>query len=216
MEYLAENPWPLAGALGALALGFLIALKVTQQGKYLIWAAIAAGLMLCGLAIEHFWVTDNERIEAVVYDVAAGVAAGDADRVTRNLAPEATMSLPNESFDNDPFLKAAIRIVNQLQGLPLGSVLIQQQLRQFRFDYVKVADLRTHAGEHTRQGTAEFLVHAMGEQVDPHYPFATPVRGMGWSFGLRETSPGIWKVTRITPTTSLSELRGAKSSTNVR
>ena len=27
----------------------------------------------------------------------------------------------------------------------------------------------------------------------------TPPAGMGWSLGLREVQPGVWKVSRITP-----------------
>jgi hypothetical protein len=208
MYYLAEDPWPLAGALGLLALVFLIALRTTQQAKYLLWAGIAAALLITFVAIERFWVTDDELIEAVVYDVAAAVQAGDAKRVTEHMAPEARVSLPNESFETNPILKAALGVISQMQGLKLTPELLASQLGRFRFDYVKVGSLRTHVGEQARQGTAEFRVHVMGTQIDPFHTFATPVSGMGWSFGLRETSPRVWKITRITPTSTIAELRG--------
>jgi hypothetical protein len=33
MEYLSEDPWPLAGALGLVALGFLVALGSRSRGS---------------------------------------------------------------------------------------------------------------------------------------------------------------------------------------
>ena len=38
MEFLSEDPTYLAGGLGLIAVGLLIALRVSQQGKYLIGA----------------------------------------------------------------------------------------------------------------------------------------------------------------------------------
>ena len=43
MTYLLEDPTYLAGGLLLLAGAFLVALKVTQQGKYLVRAGIAWG-----------------------------------------------------------------------------------------------------------------------------------------------------------------------------
>ena len=80
MYYLSEDPWPLAGFLGLVGLGFLVPLWLTQQGKYLIRALVAFGLALLVIGIERVWVTDNERIEAVVSELASGVANRDADR----------------------------------------------------------------------------------------------------------------------------------------
>ena len=37
--------------------------RVTQQGKYLVWALTALGLAVAVVVIERMWVTDNERIE---------------------------------------------------------------------------------------------------------------------------------------------------------
>src|SRR4051794_20690928 len=68
MESLSEDPTYLAGGLGLVALMLLVALRVTQQGRYLIRALIVLGLAAAVLVIEHFWFTDAERIEGVVYD----------------------------------------------------------------------------------------------------------------------------------------------------
>jgi ketosteroid isomerase-like protein len=179
MEYLSEDPWPLASALGLVALGFLIALLVTQQGKHLIRAGIALGLALAVIVIEHFWVTDNERIEAVVYDLARAVGASDPAAVEAHLAPD---------FE-----------------APLGAVgraLIRASLPNIKFDFVRVSKLSVNAGAQTRLGTAHFTVHASGMATTPilSHAFATPPSGTDWSLGFRETAPGQWKVTRITPT----------------
>ena len=88
MTFLSEDPTYLAGALGVLAGAFLIALRVTQQGKYLIWALGSLGLAMTVLLVERFWVTDNERIERVVYDLRRAVMASDAEAVLKHLTPD--------------------------------------------------------------------------------------------------------------------------------
>src|SRR6185312_6929853 len=88
MELLSEDPTYLVGGLGILAVVFLVAVRVTQQGKFLLWAMIAGGIALLVLAIDWIWVTDNERIEAVVYELAKAVQASDAAGVTKHLTPD--------------------------------------------------------------------------------------------------------------------------------
>lgn len=83
MSYLSEDPTVLAGGLLMLAAAFGVALKVTQQGKYLIGASIAAALAAVVVAVEWMWVTDTERIEDVVYDLRQAVLDSDVDRVMR-------------------------------------------------------------------------------------------------------------------------------------
>ena len=48
MTYLSEDPTLLAGGLLLVAGGFVVALRVTQQGKYLVRAVIAAALAAVG------------------------------------------------------------------------------------------------------------------------------------------------------------------------
>src|SRR4051794_17723170 len=88
MTMLSEDPTYLAGALLLLAGAFAVALRLTQQGKYLVWALSAVGLALAVLAIERFWVTDSERIERVVYDLRRAVLASDAEGVLKHLTPD--------------------------------------------------------------------------------------------------------------------------------
>jgi ketosteroid isomerase-like protein len=181
MEYLSEDPWPLAGALGLVALGFLVALLITQQGKHLIRAGIALGLALAVIGIEHFWVTDNERIEAVVYDLARAVGASDPGAIEAHLAPDF-----------------------EAPAGAVGRAVIRASLPNIKFDFVRVSHLRVNAGAQTRLGTADFTVQTSGMGTAPilgaRATFATPPSGTDWSLGFRETAPGQWKVTRITPT----------------
>src|SRR5580658_4219235 len=86
MTYLSEDPTLLAGGLFLLAGAFVLALKVTQQGKYAIRAGVALVLAVAVVSIEWVWVTDNERIEQVVYDLGRAVQSSDNDRVDRVLA----------------------------------------------------------------------------------------------------------------------------------
>jgi hypothetical protein len=206
MHYLSEDPWPLAGALGLIALGFLVALRVTQQGKYLIRAGIALGLALLVIGVERAWVTDNERIEAVVYELATAVRTSDADRMAACLTPDVIVDVGNAAslLERGTFLRETLRFLGRFSGQKITLVLLRPALESLRFDFLSVGRLTTHAGALSRRGTAEFRVFAGGTYHDPgsniDYNFATPTSGSDWSLGLRETAPGVWKVERITPT----------------
>lgn len=200
VHYLAEDPWPLTLVLGLAATGFLIALWVTQQGKYLIWAGAIAAVAVLALAVEQFWVTDNERIEAVVYTLARAAERSDADTVIANLTTDVAYVGPDRPGGH------------LLDRLPSAVVeqYIRQQLENTRFDYIRITKLETNAGGLSRQGTADFRVYAMGSYQTPtaQLNFALGPQGMDWSLGFRETSPGVWKVTRITPINPPRYFRG--------
>src|SRR5436309_7364554 len=145
MSFLSEDPTYLAGALGVLAGAFLIALRVTQQGKYLIWALSALGLAMMVLLIERFWITDNERIERVVYDLRRAVMASDAEAVLKHLTPD-------------------VQYVQHGTSLPGEATreLIRTNLSHATFDFVYIRELQTSAGRQTRRGKAEFRIYAKG------------------------------------------------------
>lgn len=88
MAFLSEDPTYLAGFLVLVAGAFLMALKVTQQGKYLAWALTALGLAVVVVVIERMWVTDNERIESVVYELRRTVLAANPEDVLAQLTPD--------------------------------------------------------------------------------------------------------------------------------
>ncbi len=186
MTFLSEDPTYLAGALSLAAVAFLVALNVTQRGKYLVYAGVAFGLALSVVAIEWLWVTDNERIEKVVYDLRRAVQNSDSDGVLAHMAPSVQYLQGDTALSED-----ATR------------ALIRANLSHARFQFVRISDLQTSAGQQSRRGKAEFRVFSRGgfDRRDGAAPgmtdFGTQVTT--WSLGFQETEPGIWKVNRISP-----------------
>jgi ketosteroid isomerase-like protein len=179
MTYLSEDPMLLAGGLLLVAGGFVVALRVTQQGKYLIRAVIAAALAAVVVVVEWAWVTDNERIEQVVYGLRQAVANSDVEGVLDRLTPDVLYSRGETALEGDATRE-----------------LIRANLGHARFDVVQISGLETDVGEQSRRGTATFRVFAKGT-MDTSLPFGTA--SSAWSLGLKETEPGVWKVNRITP-----------------
>ena len=101
MTNLSEDPTYLAGGLLLLAGVFLVALNITQQGKYLVRAGIMLGLAFVVVAVEWFWVTDNERIEQVVYALRQAVLHSDADGVLNQMAPNVQYLQADSSLSED-------------------------------------------------------------------------------------------------------------------
>jgi hypothetical protein len=182
MEFLSEDPTYLAGGLGLLTAAFLVALKVTQQGKYLVRALIAGGLTLVVVGVEWFWVTDNERIEQTVLNLGKAVAASDSAATFALMTPDAQLAG---------------------SGLTIPSALtrtsIQAELERARFDFLKISKLQANASLQSRRGTATFQVFCSGTHQEHNISYSFATHNSSWSLGLQETSPGVWKVNRITP-----------------
>ena len=93
------------------------------------------------------------------------------------------------------------RTVQYLQGETALSedatrALIRTNLSHTHFDFVRISDLQTSAGQQSRRGKAEFRVFTRGRAVDS----AGHLDGLTtWSLGFQETEPGVWKVNRISP-----------------
>jgi hypothetical protein len=182
MTNLSEDPTYLAGGLLLLAGAFLVALNLTQQGKYLVRAGIVLGLALVVVAVEWFWVTDNERIEQVVYDLRQAVLDSNAEDVLINMAPNVQYLQGDTALSED-----ATR------------ALIRANLSHAHFDFVRISDLQISAGQQSRRGKAEFRVFTRGRLRSS---LGTPDLGTAvttWSLGFQETEPGVWKVNRISP-----------------
>jgi hypothetical protein len=196
MEFLFEDPTYLAGGLGILAVAFLIAMRVTQQGRYLIWALAALGLAGAVLVIEHFWVTDAERIERVVYDLRDAVAVSDAERVLTHLTPDVEFVQQGHTTSSGEATRAYIRTL----------------LANTKFDFVRLTHLKAEASRLSRLGSAEFRVIAGGSMEGSSVTYNFGTTNSDWSLGFEEVSPGVWKVNRITPTRPPSGMPGAGGS----
>jgi hypothetical protein len=182
MTYLSEDPTFLAGGLMLLAGAFLLALKVTQQGKYAIRAAVALVLAGAVFLIEWVWVTDSERIEQVVYDLGQAVQRSDADRVLAHLMPTVQYKHGEIALSEDT-----------------TRAFIRSNLSNARFNFVRISDLQTSAGRQSRRGLADFRVLSSGSLNTSHGMMDARTNVTSWQLGFQETEPGVWKVNRITP-----------------
>src|SRR5262249_54978776 len=144
--FVSEDPTYLAGGLGLLAAAFLVALRLTQRGKYLAWAVAALGLLALVLVVERAWVTDNERIEQVVYDLGRAVEASDVPAVLDKLTPDVQFARGGSVFMRGPELRS----------------FVEGRVGASRFDFLRVTHLRANAGGQSRRGTAEFRVICSG------------------------------------------------------
>ena len=182
MTNFLEDPTFPVGSLLLLAGTFGVAFNITRLGKYLVRAGIALGLVLVVVAVEWFWVTDNERIEQVVYDLRRAVLNSDVERALFHMAPNVQYLQGDTALSED-----ATR------------ALIQASLSHARFEFVRISDLQTSAGQQSRRGKAEFRVFTRGHLNSSFGigDFGTAVTA--WSLGFQETEPGVWKVNRISP-----------------
>jgi hypothetical protein len=182
MTYLSEDPTVLAGGFLVLAGAFLVALRITQRGKYLIYAGVLLGLAFTVVVVEWLWVTDNERIEQVVYDLRRAVQESDVDGVLAHMSPHVQYSRGDLTLSEE-----ATRS------------LIEANLSNSHFDFIRITGLQASAGSQSRRGRAEFRVFARGNFNTALASVEGGSATSDWSLGFQETSPGIWKVCRITP-----------------
>jgi hypothetical protein len=183
MTNLSEDPTYLAGGLLLLAAAFGVTFNITRLGKYLVRAGIALGLALVVVAVEWFWVTDNERIEQVVYDLRRAVLVSDVEGALNHMTPNVQYLQGDTALSED-----ATR------------ALIRANLSHVRFEFVRIADLQTSAGQQSRRGQAEFRVFARGHlNSSSGLTDQSRVSVTTWSLGFQETEPGVWKVNRISP-----------------
>lgn len=198
MSWLSEDPWPLVGILVVVAVGFLIALGMTQQGKYLIRALIVLGLAVVVVVVEQFWVTERERIEAVVYDLAAAVERSDPAAVLAHMTPDVTITQHGRTIGG----RAGAAVGRFVPGLTEditnpARAIIRGTVQTTRFDFLRITNITSVAGRQTGRGRADFRVYGSGSFSS--FNFATPTSGTDWSLGFRQVDDR-WMVESITAT----------------
>ena len=193
MYYLLEDPWPVGLGLAFLGLVFLVALRVTQRGKFLIWAGVCVGLSAVVFLVEALYVTDSERIEAVVTDIVQASARSDADAVLAHLTPDVILEQNGNTIGESRIQRLARLVGAELARGPIARELIRRMLTDVKFDYLYITHLETHANRISRQGTADLRVHAMGSFRGSYAQlnFSTDAQGSDWSMGLEEAEPGV-------------------------
>lgn len=182
MTYLSEDPTFLVGGLLLLAGAFAAALRVTQEGKYLVYATVALAVALGVFVVERLWVTDSERIEQVVYGLRDAVANSNVDGVLGYMARDVFYTRGDVALNPE-----------ETRGY------IRETLGRVKFEMVQVTGLEIKVGEQSRRGTANFRVFAKGSMESSLGQIPSGTSLTAWSLGLRETEPGDWKVYRITP-----------------
>ncbi len=84
-----ESPWPILLIGIAVEAVLAILLLRTGQGRLLL-AMLGVGLLvLLGLVVEHFVVTDRKTITNALDSAAAAVAANDLNRLLEHISPTA-------------------------------------------------------------------------------------------------------------------------------
>jgi hypothetical protein len=197
MELLSEDATYLAGGLGILAMILLVALRVTQQGKFLIWAGAALSLAALLVLVEYLWVTDTERIEQVVYDLRGAVAASNAPAVFALLTPDVQFVQKGQNISGDETRS-----------------YIKENLDRAKFDFVRVTKLEANAGRQSGRGSALFRILASGSYQVGSVPFNFGTTNLDFSLGFRELSPKVWRVDRITLTRAPREMPDPGRSAN--
>ena len=117
----------------------------------------------------------------MVYDLRRAVQNSDVEGVLSHMAPT-VQYLQGETALTEDATRA----------------LIRTNLSHTHFEFVRISDLQTSAGQQSRRGKAEFRVFTRGRLADS----AGHLDGLTtWSLGFQETEPGVWKVNRISPIT---------------
>jgi hypothetical protein len=182
MKLLSEDPTILTVVLAAVGVFYLVVLRATQEGKYLVFAGTAFCLAAMVVAVERSWVTDNERIAQVVDDLRSAAARSDVAGVLAHLTPDV-------QYGRD----------NDLHSPEETRSMIESRLSHAVFDIVRVSRLRTNAGSQSRRGTAEFRVFAKGRLDSSIGTITIGTADSEWALSFREVEPHVWKVSQITP-----------------
>ena len=178
--YVAENPWYLVAVIGVVAAGFLLAARVTQDGRHFVRGMVALGVAAALIVVDQLWVTEAERVAGVVRALARAVARSDGPAALALMDEHVTFSMRSNTFGEE---------------LVLSSVA--ELLRQVKFDFVRISRLMATAGAQTHRGQAEFKVTTAGsiEQGSSMRAFAGYSE---WSLGFRKVASGEWKINRVT------------------
>ena len=147
MEFLSEDPTYLVGGLAVVAAVFLVCLKVTQQGKYLVRALAAIGLGLMFLVVERLWVTDNERIEQAVYSLAKSVEASDSEGALAQMSDD-------------------VQFVNGGNSMPSAAtrIFVKQTIDNAKFDFLRFTKLVANAGGLNPEACADALARLLDDR----------------------------------------------------
>lgn len=118
-QILAEQPLVLSILLGVLAIGLIYGWLQTGMKSLAIAGLVCAALIPVAWVIASNWVTDEERIEKLIYDVAKAVEEERYDEVLELIGADQTKSqagaeLPRYEFDEAKV--GSIRSIQMIEG----------------------------------------------------------------------------------------------------
>jgi hypothetical protein len=188
MKYLenliGEDVWALIGVLAILALGLAIATVATGRGRFLIGIGALACLAIALLAIEWLWVTDRERVDRIIDELAQAAMREDSSGIVQHLA-------------------ADCRYAN-LDRNRIGA-LADAVFQRFAVDKVSVSSRRTEVFPLRGEAKAEFMAVVRGRQNNLDFnPYPTR-----WILTFVQNSQGAWQVVEIQQIPAFGEGRQA-------
>ena len=168
----AENVWPLIWVIALAELILLIAVVGLGRGKLLVWMGVLAFVAVFLVLLEWLLVTDRERVDGIVDQVAQAVRREDIEGVLEHLAPECRFGSHNR--EGIRHMAAAV-------------------LREVEIERVTLSDRKTQVFPERGEATTQFLAVARGRQSTVEFgPYAAR-----WTLTLNQGPAGQWQIVNI-------------------
>jgi hypothetical protein len=170
--WLGDEVWPLIGLIAIIALGLAIAMVATGRGRFIAGIVALGCIALLLLAIEYLWVTDRERVDGIIRDMASSAVREDAAAMVRHLSPRCHYG----KLD-----RAAIER------------LAASTFDQFAIDRVNISSRKTELFPMRNEARADFLAVVRGRQDNVEFrPYPTR-----WILTFVKSPQGVWQVEEI-------------------
>jgi ketosteroid isomerase-like protein len=188
MRWLSEDPWTAVGVLVVVAIVLLGLLKLRQEGRFLIAALAVLGLAGLVLVVERAWVTEAERVEAVVYELAAATRRSDAAGALALVTPDVVVTDGNGT-SGGPVAAG---------GANPARALIEARLGDTIFDFFNASHVRVTVAPDQATASAEMRVYLAGsiDYQGTRINFATDGNGSDWRLDFRKVGDA-WRVEKI-------------------
>lgn len=181
-RWLGDEVWPLICLLALVALGLAIAMAATGRGRFFIGVVALACLALLLVAIEYVWVTDRERVDGIVREMADSAVREDASGLVQHLSPTVRYGTLDRS--------AIERLASAT-------------FEQFAIDRVTVSGRKTEVFAKQGEARVDFLAVVRGRRNNVDFsPYPTR-----WVLTFVKNPQGVWLVEDIEQVTAYGENR---------
>ncbi len=172
MSLLTDNVWPLIWCIALACLLLAIASYATGRGRLLQAIGGLAGLAALLLAIEWLVVSDRERIDAAIDDLADAVRTEEIHRIAPHLSPQCRYG----NLGRDAVVRAA-----------------EDVLRGIQIDRITLNGRKTEVFPRRKEATAEFVAVTRGQQNNLEFgPYPTR-----WLLTFHQEKNGEWLIVEI-------------------